>query len=70
MKLIIDRFERDYAVCEKEDRTMVNIERSKIPPEAREGDVLKNENNTYVIDYEEINKRKEKIRKLMNDLFE
>jgi len=40
MKVIIDRFEGDYAVCEKEGRTMVDIERNKIPAEAKEGDAL------------------------------
>lgn len=32
MKVIIDRFEANYAVCEEEDRTMIDIEKSKLPP--------------------------------------
>lgn len=40
MKVTIYRFEGDFAVCEKTDRTMFNIRRDKIPVEAREGDIL------------------------------
>ncbi len=40
MKLIIDRFEGDYAVCEREDKTMMDIERSKLPEGVKEGSVL------------------------------
>ncbi len=31
MKVTVDRFEGRYAVCENEDRTMINIEKSKLP---------------------------------------
>ena len=41
MKLIIDRFEGEYAVCEKKNRRMINIHKIKLPSEAREGDVVK-----------------------------
>lgn len=39
MQVIIDRFEGKYVVCEKEDRTMVNIEKGKIPDDAKEGEL-------------------------------
>ena len=29
--LIIDRFEGDFAICEREDCTMVTIEKSRLP---------------------------------------
>ena len=44
MKVIIDRFEEEYAVCEKEDRKIINIDKNKLPSTVKEGDVL-------IIDY-------------------
>ena len=38
--LIIDRFEGDVAVCEDEDRRIVEMDRSLLPEGAREGSVL------------------------------
>jgi hypothetical protein len=40
MKVTIDRFEGDFAVCEKADRTMINNEKNKLPANAKEGDTL------------------------------
>ncbi len=40
MRLIVDRFEGTYAVCEQEDQTIVKIEKSKLPKGTKEGDVL------------------------------
>jgi hypothetical protein len=31
MKVIIDRFEENFAVCEKESGEMINIEVTKLP---------------------------------------
>ncbi len=36
----IDRFEGDFAVCENEEGEMVNIQRTRLPKSAREGDIL------------------------------
>lgn len=41
MIYIIDGFEGNYVVCEKSDKTIVNIEREKVPSDAKEGDVIK-----------------------------
>ena len=40
--LIIDRFEGDFAICEREDCTMVTIEKSRLPKGVRPGNILKN----------------------------
>ena len=69
MKVIIDRFEGHFAVCEKEDKTMIDIERSKIPAEAKEGDALLVEDNKIIIDEEETKKREERIKDLTKDLW-
>lgn len=59
MKVIIDRFEGDYAVVELDNRDMVDIPKKAIPEEAVEGDVLRIE-----ID----NAEREKIEARIKDL--
>lgn len=70
MKIIIDRFEGDYAVCEKENSEMLDIEKHKLPLEAKEGDVLILTEEGIKIDEVETKNRKEKIRKLMDSLWD
>jgi hypothetical protein len=65
MEIIIDRFEGDYAVVEMSDMTMANMPISLIPEGAKEGDVL-----TISIDKTKTEKRKRRMEKLMNDLWE
>lgn len=70
MKVIIDRFEDNIAVCEKEDKTMIDILKSKLPEGAKEGDVLILNDNTIILDFEETRKRKKEIEDLIQDLWE
>lgn len=70
MKVIIDRFEGDFAVCEREDRSMIDIEISKIPSKAKEGDVLDISDDIITIDLEETERRKRKIEELTKDLWD
>ena len=63
-KLIIDRFEGDFAVCETEELNFIDIPKAALPSGAKEGDVL-----TISLDKEETESRKEKIEGLMNSLF-
>lgn len=69
MKVIIDRFEGNYAVCEEENKKMINIEKIKIPANAREGDVLKIIGDTITIDITETKKRKKEVEELTKDLW-
>lgn len=69
MKVIIDRFEGDMAVCEKTDRTMIDIIRKDIPKAAKEGDVLIIDGNHIIIDVEETKKRKKEIEELTKDIW-
>jgi hypothetical protein len=69
MKVVIDRFEGIYAVCEKEDRTMINIEKNKIPTESKAGDVLSVTENEIVIDEIDTINRKKDIEELTKDLW-
>jgi hypothetical protein len=69
MRVIIDRFEGDFAVCEKEDRIMLNVKRDKLPADVKEGDVLIIEGNMISIDAAETTRRKNIVNKLFSNLF-
>jgi hypothetical protein len=69
MKVTIDRFEGNFAVCEKSDRTMLNIRKEKIPANAKEGDILTIDGDDIQIEIHGTFKRKKDINKLMDDLW-
>lgn len=64
MKVIVDRFEGDYAVVEIAIGKFVNIPRVLVP-DAKEGDIIKIE-----IEKEETEEIKKYIKDLMNNVFE
>lgn len=70
MKYIVDRIEGEFAVCEKEDRTTVDIRLSELPSGVKAGDVLVVEDGTLRIDRQLTKERKAQIEKLADELFE
>ena len=64
MKVIIDRFEGEYAVAEMPDGKMVNIPKVLLP-EAEEGDVVE-----IKINKNETQKLKDEISELMESVWE
>ncbi len=70
MRYIIDRFEGRFAVCENENREMVNIPASMLPEGAKEGDVLEESGGSYFLNRDETEKARTEIEKLMDDVFE
>lgn len=64
MKFVIDRFEGEFAIVELENKEIIEIPRSIIPTEAREGDVL-----TISIDENETEDRKKRIKEKFENLF-
>lgn len=70
MELIIDRFEEEYAVCEDENKKILNINKSKIPKQAKEGDIIIYRDGTYILDKEKSLNRKKHIEELTKDLWE
>lgn len=70
MKVIIDRFEGDFAICEMEDQTMVQIERSRLPKGVKDGDVLILDGDHITNDSNDTRARQKKIEEMMNDLWE
>lgn len=70
-KLIIDRFEGTYAVCENSDKSFITIPKYKLPPDCKEGDyITMDSNGIYKKDNLATNKQKIHIRDRMNHLFE
>lgn len=69
MKYIIDRFEGTYAVCEDENKDMVNIPKYKLPMEAKEGDLLIDDNGIIRIDDREADENRKKMNQMMSKLF-
>ena len=68
MKLIIDRFEGKYVICEDEDCNMINILKEELPSNVKVGDVIIKVNNDFVVDYDETHKRKKYIEELFDSL--
>lgn len=65
LKIIIDRFEADFAVVEMSDRKMVNMPRVLLPETAKEGDVIE-----ISINNSDTQTKKKEIRSLMENVFE
>lgn len=70
-KLIIDRFEGNYAVCETENKDMLHIEISRMPEGANESScIIIDEDGSISLDEERSEERRKRISKMMKDLFE
>jgi hypothetical protein len=63
MKVIIDRFETEYAVVELPDRSMANLARLLLPG-AKEGDVVE-----ITLCPGETASRKQQVKQLMKDVW-
>lgn len=66
MKVIIDRFEEGFAVCEDEYMSITHIPINKIPPEAIEGDILEVDGDNIIIDVEATQTRRAELEELFN----
>lgn len=69
MKVIIDRFEGPYAVCEKDDKTMMDIKRINLPINAKKGSVLNIQEGQITIDLEETENRKKYMKYITKDMW-
>ncbi|MGN1400824.1 MAG: DUF3006 domain-containing protein [Bacillus sp. (in: firmicutes)] len=70
MELIVDRLEGKLAVCERPDKTMINIPIEELPSGIKAGDVISSTKKGYVIDKDTTEKRRKRIEELMKDLWE
>lgn len=67
---ILDRIECDKAVLECEDGKFVTLDIKSLPKNLSEGDALYFEKGSYFLDKTETERSKEKIKGLMDSLFE
>lgn len=59
MRYVIDRFEGSFAVLEDDEENHFNIEKSLLPDEARENDVIDFDGSCYKVNAEETEKRRQ-----------
>ena len=61
-KMIIDRFDGVYAICEDKDKAFFAIEQTELPAGAKTGDVLViSDEGELKIDVEETERRRNRI---------
>jgi len=70
MRLTIDSFEGDMAICEKEDRETIRIQKSRLPLAATEGDLIEWQGRSIRLLRKETKARRNEIERLMDDVFE
>ncbi|MCL2605428.1 MAG: DUF3006 domain-containing protein [Defluviitaleaceae bacterium] len=69
MRITIDRFEEDYAVCEDErGENQRAVHRRDLPAHAKAGDTLYFANNQWCIDTKETAARAERINNLFSKI--
>lgn len=69
MKYALDRIEEDIAILENiETGELIKISIFNLPQNIYEGTILKKENNTYLIDTKEEEKRRRKIQEKFKKL--
>lgn len=70
LKLSVDRFEGEFAICENlQTGEMIDIKKSLLPLNIKEGSILKYENGNYVLDFETTTQKQENIKNMVNNLF-
>lgn len=66
----IDRFEGNTAVIEnRENQKMINVNRKDLPEGAKEGSILKYENEKFTIDEKEQEEIEKRIKEKMDNLW-
>ncbi|HOA33388.1 MAG TPA: DUF3006 domain-containing protein [Clostridiales bacterium] len=67
---IIDRFEESIAVIEDDDGKMIEVNRSLLPKNAKEGSVLiKNDDGSFSVDEKMTAERRRKLKAMQDALF-
>lgn len=66
----VDRFEGEFAICENiQTGEMVNIKKSLLPENVKEGSIIKYENGNYILDINATKEKQENIKNMVNNLF-
>lgn len=69
MQLTVDRIEGDFAVCEKPDRTHLNIPLADLPEGTSEGSVIILQDGVFTLDSDAEDQRRKKLFEMQNSLF-
>lgn len=69
MKVVIDRIEEGFAVCETEKRVMINFAVEMLPEGIKEGTVLDIDGENIIIDEIETEVREKEAMDLLEDIF-
>lgn len=64
----IDRFEGDYAVLEDDDENRVNVKKALLPEMAKESDVLDFDGESYTVNAEETEKRRQSVIEMLRKM--
>lgn len=71
MRLVIDRFEGKYAICEGEEQRYFAIELQELPEDVSPGSVLEiTEEGELVLNEEETQRRRQRILEKQRSAFE
>lgn len=70
MRFIVDRIENEFAVCENENKEMVNISITELPINITEKSIIDYIDNQYIVNDEEKIKREETIKEKMNSVWD
>lgn len=69
-ELVVDRFEENIVICEdRKTGKIVELDKTELPKDIKEGSILKYENGKYQIDVEKQEEISDKIERKMNDLW-
>ena len=69
MRLSLDRFEGEYAICEDDAQRQHEIHKAKLPPNAKPGDILRlSSEGKLIVDNAETARRKTRIKALQDRL--
>ena len=69
MYYTVDRIEGEYAVIEDGEMNLKNVKLDGLPENIKEGDILKFENNIYVIDTEKTKQVKKNMEERFKKMF-
>ncbi|MGN0973500.1 MAG: DUF3006 domain-containing protein [Bacilli bacterium] len=70
MRFIVDRIENEFAVCENENKDIVNIPITELPSNITEKSIIDYIDSQYIINDEEKIKREETIKEKMNSVWD
>lgn len=69
MRLVIDRFEGNFAICENDNMEIIHIDKSKLPANAKEGSIIEDKEELYILLEKETEDRNKRIKEKMDRLW-